>query len=362
MTGADVGANPLVDLIVAVHDPTRPIERAVASALNGNPGIPLRVSVVVHNTDAQPIRRRLGGLAHDPRTRVLELHDGIRSPAGPFNLGLEHATGTYTSVMGSDDVLDPGAVTSWARRAQRVDADVVIARTRLSGGRAVPTPPTRPFRRSHLDPIKDRLSYRSAPLGLVSRARFGTLRFAAGLPVGEDVPYVLRLWFSDAHVAYDRWGPAYRIHEDALERTTVSPRPIASELAHVTCVTDDTWFRSLDPASRDAIGTKILRVHVFGAVANRQDTRLWTIADRQDLARFVERVLDFAPGAAHPLAASERAALDLTLASRVPVGALIDTVRRRRMGVGALVPRQRRSLFAREAPVRMATASVLQLL
>src|SRR5699024_12713049 len=45
--------------------------------------------------------------------------------------------------------------------------------------------------------------------------------------------FVTRLWFHAA-VAFDRRGPAYVIGEDATDRITYAPRPVAEELTFLT--------------------------------------------------------------------------------------------------------------------------------
>jgi hypothetical protein len=353
---------PDVDLVVAVHDPRRPVARAVGSVL-GATRAPVRITVVVHNTDPAPIRAALGAHVDDPRVRVRELADGVRSPAGPFNAGLDAATAAFTSVMGSDDALEPGAVDSWLATARRTSADVVIARLRHATGRAVPTPPTRPGRTTGLDGVRDRLSYRSAPLGLVSTARFGALRFATGRAVGEDVPYVSQLWFGGARIAYDRRGPAYLLHEDVEGRTTVSPRPVADELGYLADVLDARWFARLDAAARTAFCVKALRIHVFGAVSNRADPGAWTPADRTALRDAAVAVLAAGDGAERVLSRRDRTLLDTVLAPASPAESMLAAARarRRRLAPGALLPRDLRAALRREAPLRMAAASVLQL-
>ena len=82
-----------VDVVVAVHDPRRPVARAVASVL-AQDDVHARVTVVCHNTDPAVIVEALGAVhaaGGDDRVRTLELYDGVPSPAGPFNLGLAGA-------------------------------------------------------------------------------------------------------------------------------------------------------------------------------------------------------------------------------------------------------------------------------
>lgn len=353
---------PDVDLVIAVHDPARPLERAVGSALQATEAS-LRVTVAIHNTPAEPIVDRLGGLAADPRVRTLEVHDGIRSPAGPFNAGLDAATAAYTSVMGSDDELEPGAVDSWLGLARRTGAAAVIARLRHAGGRAVPTPPTRPGRTRALDPVADRLSYRSAPLGLISRDRFPDLRFGVGLPVGEDVGYVTRVWFSGEQLAYDRRGPSYLIHTDAAGRTTVSPRPIAEELAYIPALLADPWYQALPQPSREAIAVKLLRIHIFGALSNRDDPAQWPASEREALREVVQMIRGDARGALQVLSRRDRDVLDAIDDLPRPVESLLASARARRpiTRPSALLPRRLSLALHREAPLRMAAASALQL-
>lgn len=355
MTAA--GSDPTVEVIIPVHSPERPIERAVASVLSGTRA-PVRVTVVAHGLKEDLVRSRLGDLTRDPRLRLVPFADGVRSPSGPFNHGLDLATGAYLSVMGSDDVLEPGAIDSWLRRARRDAADVVIARERLDGGQPVRTPPARPWRTRRLDGVKDRLAYRSAPLGLVSRARFGHLRFPGDLTVGEDVPYVAELWFGGASVSLDR-GPAYVVMDDARDRTTMTVRPVAAELAYLDATLDVA--RTLGRAQATAFGTKLLRIHLFGIVSNRPDPAFWDEAARADLARAADRVLEVAPDAARPLSRADHALLRAVRDPAVPAPVLLAATRdRRRFGTPAtLLPSEPRMLLHREAPPRFIVASLL---
>ena len=154
---------PDVDVVIAIHDPRRDIARSVGSALTS--ASVARVIVVCHNTPVDGIAAGLGTLADDSRVQLEAFDDGLRSPAGPFNRGLDLATARFTSIMGSDDELASGAVDAWAQAAARERADVVVPPLRHAGGGLVPTPPTRPRRIAGLDGIRDRLSYRTAPLG-----------------------------------------------------------------------------------------------------------------------------------------------------------------------------------------------------
>lgn len=357
----DSGGQPLVDVIIAVHNPARPIARAVASVLRHTRS-DVRVTVVCHNTDRAGIAANLGEFADDPRLRLLEQADGIASPSGPFNAGLEAATGRFTAIMGSDDELVAGAVDSWVRVAKRDGASMVIPRLAHATGQGVATPPVRPFRTRRLDPVRDRLAYRSAPLGLVSRSRLGHVRLASGSETGEDNAYSLRVWFSGEPISFDLAGPAYLIHDDAEDRVTFSVRTISSELSFLQVLLGDDFITQMSPRARDALVVKLIRIHLFGAVFNRRDAPSWSPADLTDLEACARRVIGLAPGAARVLSRADRDLLDeILLGAAASVSRLkrLAEARRRFLRPDGLLPRSLRYALAREAPLRMIAASWL---
>lgn len=325
-----------VEVVIACHTPTRPVGRAVASVLDDN-APEAEVTVVCHGVATQEIRAVVAP-RHRERVRFLEHDDGIRSPAGPFNAGMRASRGEFVSLLGSDDRLLPGAVRSWLQLADARPGgqavDCVISRLALGRpDRIVPTPPVRPWLRpgQPADLVRDRLSYRSAPLGLVrstTRERLGT-ELVEGFPVGDDVPYVTRLW-AETRVVVDRSGPPYLIGEDATDRVTMHPRPVAAELAFVAHLADQEWFRAYPEDVRCAVATKLLRIHVFGAVLHRPDPAWWTTKERADLAEVVRTVLGPAPGAADPLSLADHDLLKTCLDPAAPAARLVELARARR--------------------------------
>lgn len=351
-------AEPDVDVVIAAHDPARAIDRAVASVLRSSAAV--RVTVVCHNVPSEAIAGRLGALADDPRVRLIEHHDGIPSPTGPFNAGLDAATARFTSVMGSDDELEPGAIDAWLRVADRDDADVVIPPLRHAGGATIPTPPVRPWRSRRLDGVADRLSYRSAPLGLVSRARFADVRMAVGPRVGEDLEYSGRLWSSGAAISLARRAPAYLVHDDAPTRVTFTPRPIADELAYLPLLLEAPWLVGAPRPHRTAWAVKMWRINVFGALFYRSG-HAWAPEDRRDLSVLATALAAFAPDALERLSRLERALVDAAGDEAVSDDDLNRRARERRRfaSPAALLPRRLRYLGAREAPLRYMIATVL---
>jgi hypothetical protein len=290
-------SDPDVDVVVAVHSSQRPVERAVSSALADSVAA-VRVTVVCHNIDSATIESRLTHFALDERVRLLELHDGIPSPAGPFNHGLDAATAPFTAVLGSDDELERGAIDSWLALQRKHGADIVIPRLRFASGASLRSPQTRPFRSRNLNAVKDRLAYRTAQLGLVSRARYPALRFTTGLRTGEDIEYGLRLWFSDARISFDRQGPAYLIHAESNDRATISSKDVADDFAFLSAALNPQWTDSLNSDQREAIAVKLLRTHLVDALSARFLAGTVPRAEQLELAAVARRIFDFAPTAA----------------------------------------------------------------
>jgi len=343
---------PIVDVTIAVHSSTRPIARAVASVIE-HTTTPTRVIVVAHNIDPQLIRQNLGTWAEDDRVALLELRDGVHSPAGPMNLGLEASTAPFLALLGSDDEFEPGAIDSWYAVQQRTGASVVLAQIRHEGGGKELSPAARPRRTNNLDPVKDRLSYRSAPLGLISREHFGGLRFVEGLKSGEDLPYVTRLWFAGRNVAFARTGPGYLVHADADDRVTSSPRPVAEDFAFLDHILDAPDFQALTSRQRTAIVVKLIRMHLFDAIVNRASDE-WPKGEREALAAVARRMLAWANRPERYLSLLDHAVLDGVLDAVTPVNDLMALIRRRwnYRSVDVIMTRNPLFVLHRQGPLR----------
>jgi len=344
-------SEPVVDVVIPVHSDTRPIARATASVLS-TATLSTRVSVVCHNIATERIATALGDWNHDPRVRLLDLRDGIRSPAGPINAGLEAATAEFTSILGSDDEYEPRAIDSWVAVARRDRADVVIPPLRTAPGAVTRSPPTRPFRTRNLDGVRDRLAYRTVQLGLVSR-RFGGIRMTEGLRTGEDVIQGASLWYSDARISLVRNSPGYLIHEDdPANRTSSSPKPAAESLLFLDAVLAPQFVRGLTASQRQSFAIKILRTHimdVLGASLRGGPTQ----ADLAALSDGVRRVVELAPSALGVLSRREAAIVRELLGAAEPTRlaaehAILTDYRR----AANVLPASARQLFHREAPLR----------
>lgn len=360
----------IVDVVIAVHNTTRPVARAVASVL-ADADDQARVTVVCHGVAVDAIRQSCAeSLEHSPPelVRFVELDDGIASPAGPFNFGLDLATATYVAVMGSDDTLAPGAVKAWIAAAQERKSAVLLAPLQQPDRQLMGNPLVRfgtgrpgPFRRRALDAVLDRVAYRSAPLGLLRRDVVESLglRFTPGLTSGEDLAVSTRLWFSGERIDYVRSLPPYCIGGDAPDRVTSTVMTLPEECAAVEHLRKQQWLATLSPAQRRALVIKILRIHVLGAVERRATSAKWDDGDLDYLRGITGSWLEFYADSERtresllaPFARADRAVLEAVLAGDLP--AVLTAVSRRRTAgrLATILPRRLRALWDREGTLR----------
>jgi hypothetical protein len=303
---------PFVDVVIACHDPARPIERAVRSVL-ADPGPPdaVRVTVVAHGIPGAPLADRLSEV--EGWWRVEEFADGIRSPAGPFNHGLALAEGEYCAVMGSDDFLEPGTMTRWIDHARREQPDALIGAIRIDGFPVMPNPLARVGRTRRLDAAKDRLFYRTAPLGLIRTAtmRDMSLRMTEGVRVGEDFEFGIRLFAEASRLDFAAGSPCYVIGVDAAERTTHARLSVEETFAPIVRLLDAGIVRRLTPAHRLALAVKLVRVSVIGYARSRPRESDWDGEDEVVyLADLLARLVALAPRVLAPFNIQDRRVLD----------------------------------------------------
>ncbi|WP_169053762.1 glycosyltransferase family 2 protein [Agromyces sp. H66] len=316
--------NPVVDLIIAAHDPGRRVDRAVSSVLDGT-ATRVRVTVVAHGIDATAFDAQLAPFLHDERLRVVEFSDGAHSPAGPFQHGLDLADAEFVSIMGSDDFLEPGAVDAWTAHATHHGTDYLIAGLRDQDGAVWRDPLTRPLRRNRLDPVRDRLNYRAAPLGLIRReylARVG-IGLTRGLATGEDIELGLALLNLGGRIdVADR--PSYVIGGDAPQRVTLLGRSAAAESEALLLLAERAWITRLDPGRRRAVAIKLWRMNVVPAMLIRPEPTDWSGRDLDALATVADWLQDLSPEALRSLSRTEAALADA--AARRDASAVAEAV------------------------------------
>lgn len=128
---------PDVDVVIPVHRLERPVERAVASVADPAHGV--RAVVVCHNMDPRDLQERLAPFGEG--VRILDLHDGVPSPAGPLNVGLDAARASWVTCMGSDDHEQPGAAAAWIDHLRRRPVDALVLPVLRAESGTVDVPP-----------------------------------------------------------------------------------------------------------------------------------------------------------------------------------------------------------------------------
>jgi len=282
-----------VQVVIAIHRYERPIERAVASVVEGN--TTNGAIVVVHNIDPEPIRQRLEQFGS--RVQILTCTDGIPSPAGPLNTGLEAATAPYVTAMGSDDYYQSGAGKAWAKYLKaNPSVDILILPTLEAATGTLDLPPVRVGRRRRLDPVKDRLTYRTGPLMLVRTELLKRyqIRMSSGLRTGEDLAYSSRLFMVAQRIdLLPASAPKYIEADDGGVRVTSTPFTIAQQCAGVAIVASSTWAEQLKPAARQALAVRLVRKSILPAVAKHSHDL--SLDDVDYLYTLLTKVLMLAP-------------------------------------------------------------------
>lgn len=349
-----------VEVILAVHDLRRRVDRAVRSVLKQ--GEHVRALVVCHNLAEADVRESLGDVEDPSRVTFLEHHDSLGSPSGPFNAGIRGSRAEWISIMGSDDELADGAVRAWLAAAGP-ETDAVIPRlVRGPDHVVVRSPAVRVIRSRTLDAVKDRLSYRSAPLGLVRRRAVDrlNLRLEEGARNGGDLPFVTDLWFG-GRITAALSGPAYIEHCDAPVRVTQVAKPAAEELAPVRNLLSSERFAQKRRAEREAIAAKVFRRNVMGAVLKRDGGRGADRADLTALQEVCDLLVAHAPRLPRFLSRADARVLAVLRAKPASADPLARAYRDadRLRSFGALMVADPRLVWHREAPLRYVVASAL---
>lgn len=257
--------NADVQIVVATHQAERPVERAVAQVLT----CPQAAAIVVaHNLDQDVVKQRLRGLDSSRITLISCLH-GAGHPGVPFNVGIAAASAPWVGIMGSDDWFEEGALAAYLSRAHSDKADGVIAPLRHPATGKGKLPFT--ARTRNLHPVRDRLFYRTAPLGIFRTEimQDPDMAFANDVETGEDQRVSLRLWTSHLQISYSFADPAYVVGADAEKRVTLTPRP-AAELAALWARTwDDAVTQQLPSNVRFALAVKQARIDLLTAARSR---------------------------------------------------------------------------------------------
>lgn len=250
--------SPEAQIVIAVHDPSRPVRRAVDSVLESEGAGAI---VVAHGIDPS-----LLDIPISPRVEILECDWGFGKPYAPFNWGIAHVQAPSTGVLGSDDWYQTGAVDQMIRHLHQDNADGVIAPLVFPGQPRSFNPLS--IRHRHLRAAQDGLFYRTAPLGLFKTPVFQDprYRFVEDVPAGGDILPSVRLWTDGLSISHYPDSPGYVVTDEATQRVTKTIRPLEETMRAITALLNDGDVASLPRLERQALVTKLLRVHVLNAL------------------------------------------------------------------------------------------------
>lgn len=336
-------------IVIPVHDLTRPVSRAVKSVLDDEYS---GVVVVGHNLDPADL-----DLPPDDRIVTVQANGHAGKPGFPFDTGIAAASADWLGIMGSDDWFQPGALKRMRDHLARDRADVVIAPLSYQGGGRSAGPLTP--RQTNLRAAKDRLFYRTAPLGLIRSdiLQDPFFAFTERYFSGEDLRASVRLWTSGLSVSFFRGDPGYVVGADAKQRTTLVRRPLADQGAAWLAIWDDPHVSSLAAAERHSLAVKIARVHVLGAMNARSEKADWTDEDFEWLAGLMRRLANEDSRVLAPFRAATARTLSALLA-----GDQDEALRNQALEDSSglrdrLLPQNLFNVFERDSNVRWSLAS-----
>lgn len=336
-----------VDVVVPVHSATRPIRRAVSSIL-ASENSSIRAVVVCHNISAEVIQTNLSGLDFS-RIILTTLEDGIYSPAGPLNAGVQASSAKYVAFLGSDDEYQPGILEAWLSEAVAANNPQLIIGQLLSDGRGrIMAPLPRRKRSERLEASRDLLNNRTAPVGTLIRRDFltqaGTPVFTPGLPVGEDIELGLYLWNTASTISYSKHAEGYVIHETGEDRVTGHPLPLREVLFPVQRVLSRPWMEALSVQKKRSIAVKLMRYQVIDTLGHRQAHL--SPEDLRAAASVASSLLALAPGVRGKLSVAENNTLRALMADEPAYTVQSSSLRAK---VQTILPQNPLRLFAAES-------------
>lgn len=244
-------------MIIPVHDRRRPVSRAIASVRRSV--VPARTVLVLHGIDRPP-----SGTEGDDVT-IERIDDGIPSPSGPRNLGLDVATAPWVSFLDSDDELGAGALRSLLKTGRSLGADVAIPRIDVAGT-AMRTPLRTGWRPSLMDTEANDLYRRAHAFGIyrLDALREIGARFPPTVRRAEDFAFTAHVW-SRLLVAHDPCA-VYRLHNDGGARATAATLTPDEEVAFIDAILDSGWFKELTPRRRRLLVRRCLETNLTDAI------------------------------------------------------------------------------------------------
>lgn len=256
---------PMVDVVIPVHRAERSIDAAVASASSEEQGVRTRVTVVLHNLELEP--SAMSHLAE--RANVLHCDDGIPSPSGPRNVGLDAASAPFVFFLDSDDQLAPACLRRLHEVASDTGADVVLPSLR-QGDTYIGSPLVTARSVRLLDVTRHHLFLRSHVPALIRRSTMlsNGIRYPETIRTSEDLVVMSQLYVcARTAMAFDA---VYVVIDAGDERASTATLPTCEQLAALRLILDSEWFDLLSSEHRQALVRRILAVNLAGSWRNRR--------------------------------------------------------------------------------------------
>ncbi|WP_101254277.1 glycosyltransferase family 2 protein [Streptomyces barkulensis] len=194
---------PDVTVIIGAYNAMPYLTRCVTSAVEQTIGHHRMEIIAVDDGSTDGSGEELDRLAAEHGTVLEVIHqENSGGPAGPRNVGLDHAGGRYVFFLDADDYLGPEALERMVAAADANSSDVVLGRMVGVGGRRAPTAM---FKRSEdrTDVFSSRVYWTLNPMKLFRRdlvERLG-LRFRTELKVGQDQPFTATAYLNAAAIS-----------------------------------------------------------------------------------------------------------------------------------------------------------------
>ncbi len=214
--------SPDVSVVLAVYN-TMPYLRECLASLAGQSIGAARMQVVAvddGSTDGSAAELDRFARRHPgPCTVLHQANSG--GPAGPFNRGLDAATGRYVFFLGADDRLGPQALERLVAAADEWGSDVVLGRVAGVNGRHIyqdvyaRTEPD-------LDLFDSPLPRSLANTKLFRRALLQrhAIRYREDMRIGSDLPFTLEACYRAARISvladYDYYHAVRRLGDDNI--------------------------------------------------------------------------------------------------------------------------------------------------
>ncbi len=284
-------AEVLAELIIAVHRADRPVRRAVDSVLS----CPLAgVVVVAHGVSPESL-----DLPESSRIKVAQCSAGVGRPGVAKAMGLAAATAPFVGILDSDDWYQRGGVDALLDLLTASGADGALAPLEVEGKRlnsplvsgvqlsARVGGARLPLGARRLNAVRDRLFYRTAPLGLFRREILQDPRYQlrADVETGEDLQASVRLWSDDLDIVYDPSALAYVVGTEGDDRVTAVPRSAKENLKALRLLLAEGEVDALPHREQLALVMKLLRTSILSPV--ERGVRAGTLS-AADLAAYTQ--------------------------------------------------------------------------